>query len=247
MKQIENIKNILNNEEFSMQLVNDCKLEFQFGGFDDSDIDLFRELLSINVKKTLPNLTDLQIKQIAQVCIDRGIYNSSDILFLDGCCYDICERAYGNTVDALYVTDKYKRYDFRDFTFFFRNNGTITKDKEFLARLREELNEFFIKYYDIDYFPKELGLDYGPFQYFFIKFDKDEVINGLNNDIPFNISIICNHGIDSEKEDICLTKLTYNPNSEQLIDVLEVNDKYVRLSDLIKNKENNYQYSKIRK
>lgn len=46
MKIIDNIKNKLFEEEFSFELLNYCKSQFQYGGFDEQDKAEFKILLS---------------------------------------------------------------------------------------------------------------------------------------------------------------------------------------------------------
>lgn len=136
----------------------------------------------------------------------------------------------------IWVSDEYGWYDFLDFTFFFRNKELIRlirNDKSFLKRLREELNEIFVKYYHITTFPEELGLNYASNQEVALKCNVDEIINGLNKNISFPVSMICNINGTSE---ILLIKLRYNPQGEKLICIEEINENAVKLSEMLNKK-----------
>lgn len=240
MKFIDDIKKKLSEENFSLGLLNYCRNYFQYGGFDEEDIVEFKMLFGENIRKSLPYLTQQQINQIAQVCIDGGVFDTKDILFLDGAAFALKfddSNVFGiqEKVDFIWVSEEYRRCDFLDFTFFFTNEKLTRKDKLFLEKLRNELNEIFIKYYNITTFPEELGLNCATGQEVAIKCDVEQIINGLNNNISFPISIICNINGTSE---ILLVELTYNPCGEKLILINEVNKNATKLSEMlnVKNK-----------
>lgn len=238
MRFIDKIKKKLTEEEFSFELLNYCKDEFQHGGFDENDKTEFRMLFGENIKKYLSCLTQQQINQITQVCIDRGIFDTKDILFLDGAAFAVKFRepsfeTYQERTDFIWMSEEYKYCDFLDFNFFFTNKQLARKDKLFLERLRNELNEIFTKYYNITTFPKKLGYNYGTNQEVAIKCDAEQIINGLNNNTSFSISIICN--IKGTNE-ILLTKLAYNPYGEKLILIEEMNKNATKLSEILNEK-----------
>lgn len=238
MRFIDKIKKKLTEEEFSFELLNYCKDEFQHGGFDENDKAEFRMLFGENIKKYLSCLTQQQINQITQVCIDRGIFDTKDILFLDGAAFAVKFRepsfeTYQERTDFIWMSEEYKYCDFLDFNFFFTNKQLARKDKLFLERLRNELNEIFTKYYNITTFPEKLGYNYGTNQEVAIKCDAEQIINGLNNNTSFSISIICN--IKGTNE-ILLTKLAYNPYGEKLILIEEMNKNATKLSEILNEK-----------
>lgn len=238
MRFIDKIKKKLTEEEFSFELLNYCKDEFQHGGFDEKDEAEFRMLFGENIKKYLSCLTQQQINQITQVCIDRGIFDTKDILFLDGAAFAVKFRepsfeTYQERTDFIWMSEEYKYCDFLDFNFFFTNKQLARKDKLFLERLRNELNEIFTKYYNITTFPEKLGYNYGTNQEVAIKCDAEQIINGLNNNTSFSISIICN--IKGTNE-ILLTKLAYNPYGEKLILIEEMNKNATKLSEILNEK-----------
>lgn len=238
MRFIDKIKKKLTEEEFSFELLNYCKDVFQHGGFDENDKAEFRMLFGENIKKYLSCLTQQQINQITQVCIDRGIFDTKDILFLDGAAFAVKFRepsfeTYQERTDFIWMSEEYKYCDFLDFNFFFTNKQLARKDKLFLERLRNELNEIFTKYYNITTFPEKLGYNYGTNQEVAIKCDAEQIINGLNNNTSFSISIICN--IKGTNE-ILLTKLAYNPYGEKLILIEEMNKNAIKLSEILNEK-----------
>lgn len=239
---IDGIKKELTEERFSLELLNYCKNYFQYGGFDEVDEAEFKALFSENIRKSLPYISQQQINQLAQVCIDRGIFDIKDILFLDGAAFavrfDDSVNGMQERIDFIWVSEEYRWCDFLDFTFFFTNEKITRKDKPFLRKLRNELNDIFIKYYDITTFPEELGLDFAIGQEFAIKCDVEQIINGLNNNIPFSISIICN--INGTNE-ILLSKLTYNPYGEKLIIIDEMNKDAIKLSEILNEETKIYQ------
>ena len=61
----------------------------------------------------------------------------------------------------------------------------------------------------------------------------EQIINGLNNNTSFSISIICN--IKGTNE-ILLTKLAYNPYGEKLILIEEMNKNATKLSEILNEK-----------
>lgn len=210
---IDDIKKRLSKKEFSLKVLNDCRMNFQYGGFDENDEFEFKRLLTLNINKYYPNITQLQIDQIARVCIDRGVLETKDILFLDGVAFTIkTDEVFSRGVkyiDYVWKSNDYELCDFFNVTSFFRNERLKKKSRYFLSKLRDELNELFVKYYNITSFPEALGLDCAVGQTFAIKYNEEEVINGLNNDVSFSISIICSV-LGTTK--IRSLNLTYNPN-----------------------------------
>lgn len=237
MEFLDDIKKKLSEEEFSFEVLNDCRIHFQYGGFDENDKLEFKRLLTLNINKYYPNITKLQIDQIARVCIDRGVLETKNILFLDGTAFTIkTDEIFSpgvKYIDYVWESNDYECCDFLDVTFFFRNERLKKQSQYFLSKLRDELNELFVEYYNITSFPEALGLNYAVGQTFAIKYNEEEVINGLNNDVPFSISIIC-RVLGTTK--IRLLNLTYNPNGKRLILINKVDDNFVKLSDLLKEK-----------
>lgn len=234
---IDDIKKKLSEEKFSLKILNDCRMCFQYGGFDENDELEFKRVLTLNINKYYPNITQLQIDQIARVCIDRGCLETNDILFLDGAAFTIkTDEVFSQGVkyiDYVWESNNYKWCDFLNVTFFFRNEKLKNKSQYFLNQLRDELNDLFVEYYNIISFPETLGINYAEGQTFAIKYNEEEVINGLNNDVPFSISFICRI-LDTTK--IRLLNLTYNPNGRRLISINKIDDNFVKLSDLLKEK-----------
>lgn len=246
---IDEIKDMLIESDFSMKLINECRMHFQYGGFDESDELEFKRLFSDNVRKSNLDLTDLQIEQIAQVCIDRGVLETKDILFLDGAAFVVKtdeffpgENNHVDFVNYIWKSNDYKWCDFLNLTFFFTDERLTHKSKMFLSKLRDELNEIFVNYYNITTFPEELGMNSAVGQEFAIKCNVEEIIDGLNNNKTFSISIICN--ISGTKE-ILLIDLMYDPFGEKLVVINGMNRDAVKLTTLIEEKKSELKEDKV--
>ena len=55
MSFIDDIKKKLFEEEFSLEVLNDCRMYFQYGGFDENDRLEFKKLLTLNINKYYPD------------------------------------------------------------------------------------------------------------------------------------------------------------------------------------------------
>lgn len=211
---------------------------------DNNDFKKFSEVFRKKAKESCPVLTDEQIEQTITAIRWGGGNGLEDVLFLDGGSFAITKHKNSWCDDApidygVYFhgpSGKYKETDFLDTTRFFYYHLAISKKldesvKEILPQLRDEINDIFVNYYNNHDFPEQLGSDSAFSHFYAISYNEDEIINGLNNKTPFNVSIMC------RVEDECrVIKLDINCNlsNEKFLTVTSVNDNAKRLSDIIK-------------
>ena len=244
MENFNELVDILETKEFSIELIDRCKNIFQLGGWDNKDFQKFSKLFYKKAKESCPTLTDVQISQILWVIYNCGVLTLEEIMFIDGVAfaskghvdiYDKYKYTSAHRIDICKPSGQYEKIDFLDTTHFFYYYREIAKKinedvVSILPQLREEINDIFVNYYKNSYFPEKLGSDRAASCYYVIKYNKDEVFNGLNNKVPFDVSIICR--VEGERRVIKLD-INCNFNNEKFLTVTNVDENTEKLSEII--------------
>ncbi len=243
MELLEELVQKLETEEFSLKLISWCTIMFNSGEMDNNDFKKFSEVFRKKAKENCPVLTDEQIEQILNAIYWGGGNGLEDVLFLDGGAFAITKHENSWCDDApidygVYFhgpSGEYKGTDFLDTTHFFYYHLAISKKlnesvMEILPQLRDEINDIFVNYYNNHDFPEQLGTDSAFSHFYAISYNEDEIINGLNNKTPFNVSIMCR--VENECRVIKLD-INCNLSNEKFLTVTSVNENAKRLSDII--------------
>lgn len=117
-------------------------------------------------------------------------------------------------------------------------------DRSILPKLRDEISNIFVSYYKIYRFPEILGGSSGAGYYYAIKCDKEKVINGLNNKIPFSLSIMS--GVEGEDKVVKLD-IECDLNKDRYLTIVNVDSNYEKLDDIINNNYDNSVKEKVQK
>lgn len=244
MEYYNELVKILETKDFSIELIDDCKDIFQIGGWDLNDFNRFSKLFYKKAKASCPVLTDEQIEQISKVIYWRGGLKLEDILFIDGAAFasyghtDIWENGKYTSAYAVNFygpSKKYKQTDFLETTHFFYYHLCVSQKlnenvASILPQLRDEMNDIFVNYYNNKWFPKKLASDSAHACNYLISCNEDEIINGLNNKIPFNTSILCK--VEDELRFIKLD-INCNFNNEKFLTITNIDDTVEKLSTII--------------
>ncbi len=222
----------LGKYEFSVDLINECKDIFQYGGWEDTDFEKFSRLFNEKVKNECPMLNDDKIKQILNIIYERGVLRLEDVLFLDGVAFSnqIDSNKHFRQISYVWESKEYAWCNFFESTHFFSYPELKKLDLSLLQRLRNEISDIFLKYYNISNFPEELGMDFSVGQEYALKADKTKLTDCLLHNNSYNISIICE--IKGEST-IRKLDITINPSAEKILIVTNVDDDVERLSTII--------------
>ena len=222
----------LGKYEFSVDLINGCKDIFQYGGWEDTDFEKFSRLFNEKVKNECPMLNDDKIKQILNIIYERGVLRLEDVLFLDGVAFSnqIDSNKHFRQISYVWESKEYAWCNFFESTHFFSYPELKKFDLSFLQRLRNEISDIFLKYYNISNFPEELGMDFSVGQEYALKADKTKLTDCLLHNNSYSISIICE--IKGEST-IRKLDITINPSAEKILIVTNVDDDVERLSTII--------------
>lgn len=125
---------------------------------------------------------------------------------------------------------KYVLCNFFESTHFFSYLELKKLNLSFLQRLRDEISNIFLKYYNISNFPEELGMDFSVGQEYALKAEKTKLIDCLLHNNLYSISIICE--IKGEST-IRKLDITINPSAEKILTVININDDVEKLSTII--------------
>ena len=251
MENFYELLNIMEEHDFSMEMLNQLKDVFQMGGWDKPDFERFSKLFYKKVKKSGVKLTDEKMKQILTVLYFRGVLNLEDVLFIDGACFDVQgKKPTAWNPEMKYISayrvgfygpsEKYRQTDFLDTTFFFYHHLFNTKKLKsevatILPQLREEINDIFVKYYKNMDFPEKLADTSARSSHWYaINYNEEEIINGLNNQTPFNVSIICRV---EEKPEIIKIDIECDTSKEKFLTIKNVDNNFERLTDMIKDNQ----------
>ena len=246
MENFYELLNIMEEHDFSIEMLNQIKFLFQLGFYDESDFKRFSKLFYKKVKKSGVKLTDEMIKQILTVLYFRGVLNLEDVLFIDGACFDVQGKkptAWNPKMKYISAykigfygpSEKYRQTDFLETTFFFYNNIFNTKKLKprvanILPQLREEINDIFVNFYNNMDFPKELGSSSAAMHSYAINCNEEEIINGLNNKTPFNVSVIAR--VEKEAE-IIKIDIECDTSKEKFLTIKSIDSNFERLTDMI--------------
>lgn len=245
---IDDLKKALNEEELSLELIQRCRDDFHMigGRYYIPTINRFRKLFVEKVKKSNVDLSEDRANQLVTLMSRGGVLKFKDIVFVDNTAFDIFYPDDvmingGFTIDYItyhYTSDRYIWRSFLDLTSFFCLEKFRDIDEATLSKLREEINQIFIKYFNNDGCPERLGLAGCRVRHvdsFAISNNKDEIVNGLINRTPFNVSIIGRDGNGETK----LTKLdiTCDLSKDPILTVTDVDDKMEFLTDIFNSKK----------
>lgn len=241
--------NILETEDFSVKMIDDCKDIFQYRGLEKYEIAAFKKLFYRKAKKSCPALTDEQIEQIFTIIYWAGVLRIEDILFIDGTAFTSYEGFSINwetsapkkeykpayAMEFYGDSEKYKNMNFLETTHFFYYHLYVSKKLNeniipILPQLRDEINDIFVNYYNNNDFPEKLAMSSAKGYSYAISYDVNEILNGLNNRTPFDISIICR--VENKCEVIKLD-INCNLSNEKFLTVTNVAENAERLSTII--------------
>lgn len=246
---IECLKKDLREIDFSIELIEECRNDFQMigGSLYEPTVKEFRELFIKKVKESNVNLSEERANQLVEIVRQGGGLRFKDIVFVDDTAFEIYYPSesmikYDGFKDKDYITyhfssERYLWRSFFDLTGFFLPNRFNLSDEE-LTRLRDEINNIFITYFNNHNCPSKLGLSYGSDRHvdnFAISSNKEEIENGLLNRTPFNVSIIGKDGTGITK----LTKLGIicDLSKTPYLTVTDIDEKMEYLSDIIESKK----------
>ena len=210
MKNFYKLINIMEENDFSIEMLNQLKNIFLKENWEATDFRKFSKMFFKKTKKSGIKLTNEMIKQILTILYFEDVINLKDTLFIDNACFATQDKKTDNwllnekyKMDFYGPSEKYRRTDFFYTPYFFYHNIYNTKKlnrnvENYVEQLLEEIGEIFVEYYDNMSFPLiPLFLhDYA------ISYSEDELINGLNNKTPFNVSVIA--GVEGQSEVIKL-------------------------------------------
>mgnify|MGYP004465076715 FL=1 len=239
MELFNDLAEYLKKYELSLELINRCKEIFQYGGWKEDDFQEFSKLFSEKAKIECPMLSDTKIKQILSVIYDCGVLTIEDILFIGSSAFSIKTDEVTNfkQISFVWESEDYAWSGFLESTYFFSCPELENLNMLFLQKLRNEISDIFLKYYNISYFPEKLGINYSVFQEYALKANKSRLIDCFLNKSPYDISIIC-----EVKGESTIRELTImiNPLAEKILNVTSINDDVERLSNIIdKSKKRN--------
>ncbi len=241
MKLLNEIESYLSNNEFSIEMLNFCRDSFQYGDFTEKDESKFETMITDKVKGCLPELPEQVGKIFAQLCIDRGILEIKDVLFIDGAVFSEKEDYFQEfTVSRMQFIGSFNNYKYSDSSEIFNafyNDNSINKD--IANKIFRKLYKIFQEYFHNCFFPdsfsyleKNGGFHWVPFA---INCDVKELLETCKEGKEFKFNIVSHiYGTN----DCTLVELLCSPNSEEVLKILNVkkND-VVRLSNIIKNND----------
>ena len=149
MKLLNEIESYLSNNEFSIEMLNFCRDSFQYGDFTEKDESKFETMITDKVKGCLPELPEQVGKIFAQLCIDRGILEIKDVLFIDGAVFSEKEDYFQEfTVSRMQFIGSFNNYKYSDSSEIFNafyNDNSINKDiaNKIFRKLYKIFQEYF--------------------------------------------------------------------------------------------------------
>ncbi len=234
----------LNNNEFSLEMLNYCRMCFQYGGFNETDCIYFKEMLSKKIRTCLPELNPKADEVIAQLCIDRGILEIQDIIFVDGAIFSEIKGEASD--DSTYINFIGSTTTFTQSTFDFLSQALNIKqvDKKISNRLAKNMHEIFEKYFDNPNFP--IILDWEeiinwpsiPLITFTLSCDENKLALSCKENEDLTFKIVTNI---SGTPNYHALELHYSADKEKPLEVVsnETKVEVVRLSSILSNKKVN--------
>lgn len=237
---IDELEECLKNKEFSMEMLNNCRMCFQYGGFNEDDCERFKEMLSQKIRTSFPNLDPKIDEILAQLCIDRGVLEIKDVIFVDGAVYSEKENEDNyRYIDFIGSTTSFTQSAF-DYLAQSLNKGQV--NKEVINRLAKSMREIFEEYFSNPNFPTTLDWEEirewpsFPWITFALSCDEDELASlcKKNDEFTFKIANRIKGTTNCR-----VLELAFSANKEKALKVVSTTDEVVRLSSILANKENN--------
>jgi len=231
----------INNNEFSITLLEECKNYFHMCATNDEEKNIFTNMMIQKVQEYFPDASFEFANIFAKICLAQGCHEIRDIIFIDGAAFgkykDFFDRksalAYmeyiGSTNDFRYCDTSYLVYGFT----------SSTNDIYKVRSLAKFLSYVFNKYYNVDCFPESLhwqDLEDGcTFIRFALDCSEQELINAILENKPLTFKIASR--VDGTNK--CrVVEIEFAPEKENQFTVTKVDDQAVKLSKMIREKEN---------
>lgn len=240
---LNEIENNLNENDFSIEMLDYCRLCFQYGGFNEKDKKVFTEMLKKKVEEFLPDLPTTVSEVLAKMCIDRGIQRIKDVLFIGDAIFsekinDFSPIEGLSEIDFIGSTGKFENSDSVDFVWeFARSNIQEDKRKNFF----QALHEIFDEYFNNSLFPEAANqkvLDDGcPWIRFAIDHKIDDIIKAFEENRQINFAIASSV---NNTNSCCLVELECIPYEKEVLKVSNSEDSVRKLTTMIENKKSEY-------
>ncbi len=229
---LNEISEYLSNNDFSIEMLNFCRNCFQYGGWGDEESDTFKKMMVEKVKNIFPN-DYLKIGEIlADLCMDRGILEIKDVLFIgDAIFAEKKENFRANEllhIDFIGSTGNFHYSDSTSFVFPLVHGNIKPEIRDKFAR---EMHNLFEEYFDISLFPKVLnGMQAVSYYSFAINCNEEEICKSCEENKEINFTITCRVNNTN-----CLRSVdvSYSPNKENVLEVANCNDDIIRLSEIL--------------
>lgn len=240
---ITEIEEYVKNNEFSIEMLDYCRMCFQYAKFNKKDCIRFKEILSKKIRACLPELNQNIGEILASLCIDRGVAEINDVIFVDNAVYS--EKKLGEpsrNITYIDFIDNQTTFTQSSYDILAQELNKKEVKKEVSNRLAKSMQEIFANYFNNPNFPKTL--------------DWEEIIQqpsfpwitfALNCDITA-LALFCKKGEEftfkianyiMDTTHCCVLELLYSPNKESVLEVISKTDKVDRLSDILISKEKN--------
>ena len=229
------LREILDKDDFSMELINRCRYQFQAlgGPIREYTTERFKKMFEHKVIESGISfrLTDEQIDQIIKIITWGGGVRLKDIYFIGNAAFDVIITNNGTHILYHYTSDKYVSRGFDDIEHAIYYACLHGIDTSVLLQLDEEIKNISMTYYRT-FNPEKLSLSSnGLVDFIAIGRDEVEAINGLISKTPFDISVIC-----AQEGTLNLVKLdiTCDLSKEKFLTVTNVDENVIKLSSIIK-------------
>lgn len=237
---IDDIKYYLDEKEFSIGMLDYCRMVFQYGGFTNEDCQEFKEILSKKIREELPELDPNMDEVLAILCIERGVHKIEDVLFLDDVAYS---KKYADEPTAGYTYIEYIGGFGYDQTYYDYLSQKLTQahvSKTVLKKLAVSLHEIFETHFNDERFPRILDWEKvwedGRYPYieFALNMQEEELARLLKSGKSFTFKIASRV---FKTNDCCLLEVEYSPNEEEVLKIISKTTEPVTLTSLIEKKQ----------
>ena len=231
----------INDNEFSITLLEDCKRYFHMSATNDEEKSIFTNMMIQKVQEFFPDASFEFANIFAKICLAQGCHEIRDIIFIGGAAFGKYKDFFDRKSELAYMEYIGSTNEFRycDTSYLLYSFTSSTVDIYKARNLAKFLASIFAKYYNIDYFPESLhwqDLEDGcTFIRFALDCSEQELINAILENKPLEFKIASR----VEGTNNCrIVEMEFAPEKEEQFTVTRVDDQVEKLSKMIREKEN---------
>lgn len=239
MENIYELIQYVENNEFSIELLNYCKDYFHYYISTEDEKEQFLQVFQTKLQEKLPMLGKNTATDLVHYLILGGGFKIEDIIFMDDA---ILSEEINEVKSIDFVGSQTNTFKESDSVSFVDAFTRFCNDKDLGKKFSRELNEIYLKHYGISVLPESPNWKDNksgvPWVRFAINRSEGNIVQSYQNGEELTFKMISQN---KDKKNI-LVEIEISPSKNNSLKVKSISDYVIRLSDLLQKKDMGYPY-----